>query len=168
MSEKKIVVPEGMLKAAMESSCQSQYGGVRVKESLEAALRWLSEELEKSDGLAPMLNGTYQDGWRAAWRHIGRMFVRSVPEVDHRLDLMFRAAANAPEGVDRIDIFSGNVLLESRPIAGIEETFDDGPWVDPAEPEPIKFKIEIPHAGTWHVKLDGSVTEIVGEVDIGQ
>lgn len=57
MNEKKIVIPDGMMKAAMESSCKSQYGGVRV--TLEAALRWLSEELEKSDGLAPMLNGTY-------------------------------------------------------------------------------------------------------------
>lgn len=47
--------------------------------SLEAALRWFVDELGKSEGNAPMLNGTYQDGWNGAWRHIRRMFLRSRP-----------------------------------------------------------------------------------------
>ena len=77
MSDKQIVVPEGMRKsaemAAMELRCDAPYEQT-IRVGLEAALLWLTEELGKSDGIAPMLGGTYQDGWVAAWRHIIRLF----------------------------------------------------------------------------------------------
>lgn len=96
MSEKKIVVPGGMHRAAVEwlllyenfkidtlepsTSTPEQQANGRASVVLEAALRWLYEELGKSEGISPMLNGTYQDGWNGAWRHIRRLFVRTVPD----------------------------------------------------------------------------------------
>ena len=85
MSEKEYVVPKGMLKASTKAYWETQTGDKELEAVLKAALRWLDEELGKSDGIAPMLGGTYQDGWVGAWRHIRRMFLAAEPEVPEEI-----------------------------------------------------------------------------------
>jgi ribosome modulation factor len=82
MAEKKINIPDGMWKSAYNATVMM--GKSREEcttKVLEAALRWLDGELEKSDGQSPLIGGTYQDGWIGAWRHIRRMFLAPESEV---------------------------------------------------------------------------------------
>ena len=64
---RKARVPNDMLEAAEPFD-----GCCNTPDVLKAALQWLVDELSKSEGMSPMLNGTYQDGWNGAWRHILR------------------------------------------------------------------------------------------------
>jgi hypothetical protein len=80
----KVKIPSEMLKAAtcnldMARPIDAQQFYDR-KAAIESAVRWLVDELGKSEGISPMLNGTYQMGWNAAWRHIRRMFLTPEPE----------------------------------------------------------------------------------------
>jgi hypothetical protein len=77
MSTAKIRVPEWMLKAvrnAIFTDFTAVASEPQIMTVLESALLAQREELGKSCGLSPMLNGTYQDGWTAAWRHIHRLY----------------------------------------------------------------------------------------------
>jgi len=89
---RKIVVPEGMLKAAREGERYEPYG---IHGSLEAALRWLSENpivptdkqykecLLAVDGPNAMIIRMYQEGEPqkviAEWQR--RMFLTPEPEI---------------------------------------------------------------------------------------
>ena len=84
MSEKKIVVPDEMLKEALAHVDVSDlYGYDRVeatKSVVKAALLWQRKELGKSCDISPLLGGTFQDGWIAAWKHVHRMY--DAPELE--------------------------------------------------------------------------------------
>jgi len=124
MSEKEYVVPEGMLKAWEDAyynvdgetrSGSFKSGYVRA---LKAALRWLGDELDKSDGIAPMLGGTYQDGWVGAWRHIRRMFLAPEPGVPEEIkDLLYseavRVGCKDPQEASRFIAESDRRVLEA-------------------------------------------------------
>lgn len=94
MSEKKIVVPEGMLDAAMRASMEAGLGigpSTELRVVLEAALRWQKENPPKPtdedlwkiagdhDHVRPLLTQEYCKEW------IRRMYDSSEPEFD-RID----------------------------------------------------------------------------------
>ncbi|MDR5729429.1 MAG: hypothetical protein RB191_18605 [Terriglobia bacterium] len=73
MAEKRIVVPEGMLKAAREAQSQSS-----IEAGLEAALRWLNGALETQRVVGV---SDWRKGYNAAIDDLRRMFFVSAPEV---------------------------------------------------------------------------------------
>jgi len=79
----RVVVPKEMLKAAMVTArrLDSPATESHYRIVVEAALRWFCDDLSKSDKISPALNGTYQDGWLGAWKHIQRIFLAPKPEV---------------------------------------------------------------------------------------
>ena len=98
MNEKKIVLPEGMLKAAMDDIGERRgtYGGRIIEGALEAALRWLSDHpiiptdtqmqalWDDSVGAGPFGTAKF-----AAVNWQRRMFLASEPEVPEEIkDLM--------------------------------------------------------------------------------
>jgi hypothetical protein len=124
MSEKKYVIPEGMLKAwenayyDIEGKLHSGSFKSGYVRALEAALCWLDEELGKSDGIAPMLSGTYQDGWVGAWRHIRRLFRAPEPAVPEEIkDLLYseavRVGCKDPQEASRFITESDRRVLEA-------------------------------------------------------
>jgi hypothetical protein len=79
---------------------------VIVPPALVEFIRWQSEELAKSDGIAPCLGGTYHDGWVGAWRKISRMYLAPEPEVD-RVDFYVKGPSGEytpwkPNGYQRL------------------------------------------------------------------
>ena len=62
-------------------------GCCNTPDVLKAALQWLVDELSKSEGMSPMLNGTYQDGWNGAWRHILR-FLAPGSDADILMEIL--------------------------------------------------------------------------------
>ena len=121
----KIVVPEGMLKAAKDVYHDKAQDGVdqsAVKEALKAALRWLSEHPivptdEQHDVLYKefvslpetriVTNGTtFRSFFRwaiDAWQR--RMFLAPEPEIP---DIWMSFVRNAPEDAVSMTIFSAN------------------------------------------------------------
>lgn len=93
MSEKKIVVPEGMVQAA-EAACDRR-NGATCRQQLEAALRWLSENpIVPTDEQAKELQNRYygdghlQQGSAFAYAAVEwqrRMFLAPEPEVPEEL-----------------------------------------------------------------------------------
>jgi len=84
MSEKKIVVPEGMLKAALAAANLDFRGCGRVEEALRAALRWLSENpigptKEQDHDLAEWSEMNIDECPFKEW--VRRMFLAPEPEV---------------------------------------------------------------------------------------
>ena len=117
MSDKKYVVPEGMLKAACEHSPyrrRTDPDEGLILPLLTNAVRWLAEELDKSDGCSPALNGTFQDGWIAAWRHFQRMFLAPESEVPEGIkDLMADVGISSILTIRR-DTFNNDILEAYR------------------------------------------------------
>jgi hypothetical protein len=128
MSEKRVVVPEGMLMWVI----RARYGTANdeqaeaIRGDLEAALRWQRDNapVPSNEDLMQMLlipnQAMHGDCIRfGAVEWVRRMYdAPPEPEVDHRFDaLLDSAEQSAPEGADRIDIFTpeGN-LLASRKI----------------------------------------------------
>ena len=79
---RKARVPNDMLEAAEPFD-----GCCNTPDVLKAALQWLVDELSKSEGMSPMLNGTYQDGWNGAWRHILR-FLAPGSDADILMEIL--------------------------------------------------------------------------------
>jgi hypothetical protein len=116
MSEKKYVVPEGMLKAAIEASDSLPYMKTDIRRGLEAAFRWLAEnpivptDKQVREMIAPKfginskeLNGNMiASGITAAITWQRRMFLVSEPEVPEEIkDLLI------PNFFNSIDVILG-------------------------------------------------------------
>jgi hypothetical protein len=77
---------------------------------LKAAVRWLYDEMKINEGNAPMLGGSYQDGWNGAWRHLLRLF--SAPASESPYDAIMDAALNsAPEEADGVKLYTASGIL---------------------------------------------------------
>ena len=123
---KRYTVPEEGLKWVI----RARYGTANQEQTeaisrvLEAFIRWQSEELAKSEGMSWMLNGTYQEGFVAAWKKITHMYDSHAPE---------------PE-VDRIDYYyrtgGGEYVLIGSAAPG--QPFIHNAPPEPSVPEEIK------------------------------
>ena len=114
MSEAKYIAPEGMRLAvakAVFDACGKVDYHPQIRIALEAALRWQAEELSKSEGMSWMLNGTYQEGFCAAWKKITHMYdappepKAPEPEISptaRRVIEMFRGVTLTPTDADAI------------------------------------------------------------------
>jgi hypothetical protein len=79
VSEKKIVVPEGMLQAAIHSDCMDEIENIDEEKMLEAAMRWQDGELQKL--VKPSPRNECQASYNMAIDDVRRMFIAPDPEV---------------------------------------------------------------------------------------
>ena len=118
MSEKKIVVPEGMLEAGRSAYSAYVTAGEGARRILEAALRWLSEnpivpteeQISSMIGNAPFHRLSVLDG-AVEWQR--RMFVASEPEVPEEIKYLQRICLSSIQGQDDLDRLVSELCLES-------------------------------------------------------
>ena len=121
MGEKRIVVPEGMLKAAIVSynNSTSKHGYKYVVDAyvmidtLESVLLWMDEILEKEQHpIKIKVNGlteTWVDGWVSAIKQVRGMFLAPDPEVPEAVrGLLWDSEHNQPSGTI-IHIFASDL-----------------------------------------------------------
>jgi hypothetical protein len=115
MSDKKIKVPDGMLKAAQEADS----GDDRV--FLEAALRWLSERLDQLEKVRPNWNRSEADGWNLAMNNVRDLLLVPEPEIPEEVkDLLWDLshsgwqATGEKHNTEIIEAFNRGRRLEER------------------------------------------------------
>ena len=114
MSETKIQLPEGMLKAALEGLGIEVVHARRkyVKAALEAALRWLDGVLE--DLLRKVTDNSAGLARRTAIEDVRRMFLAPEPETSLPEEWIRACARNVPKGAVTMKIYSAQgILLET-------------------------------------------------------
>jgi len=78
--DRRIVVPEGMYQAALKH----QDSGIQCLAALEAALRWLSDELNKLNTHPNKL--PWQAGYNTCLEDVRRTFIATEPEIPKELN----------------------------------------------------------------------------------
>ena len=158
MTTGKVIVPEGMLKAAWAamSSYKVTPESNSTEEALKGALRWLSENpiVPTDEQVVSILKvASPQQGYRNVcieWQR--RMFLAPQEETDP-LDNIFDhfTTAYVPKGAVRVDVYSkSGTLLASREIKAPE----------PEIPEDVKDLLVQPHGTAWRGdELNSAVIE---------
>jgi len=177
-TEKRYKVPDGMLEAAVEAWRMPGFDGFddglphvaatnTTRMILEAALRWLAEHpvVPTDEQMYKLLGSSMVATDRFAVEHAlirwqRQMFIappepepEPIPGDDPAFldNLLDYAAAHAPKGVDRIDVYAGaGVLIASRPVH---------PEPESGEPEPEPELASTPKA--VRVSETGTVTGTV-------
>lgn len=124
MSERKIVVPEGMLKAAWDTEAPFLLKS-GIKSALESALRWLSEnpivptdEQVESFSTEPMSVTAWAKAWAAEWQR--QMFVAPEPQIPEEIrDLLLPNFSNAVQMVTG----EHGTRTEAKYVEAVKEAF---------------------------------------------
>lgn len=122
MSERKIIVPEGMLKAAQQKNCTCADCAAVFRDMLEHALLWLSENpIMPTEDEGNQMLGCPSEYHQMELRDLAirgavewqrRMFFAPASPYDDLFEHIFKASS--PE-VYRVDIYApGGGLLASR------------------------------------------------------